>query len=194
MAHNEHPGGPRVPLTLNQVVAANITAYRQEAGLTQRELGERIGWKTLAVSEAERSRDGRTRREFDAAELGAFAWALGVPLVALFLPPPADDGGGRYAAGPASLDAAGLMGMLVMPDSDDDTPAMTAYRDRFNDAAARWLDPQWAATAARWLGDGTAPGARARAAARLRDMAAAARGLYYELDQAAAAVEDEAQS
>jgi hypothetical protein len=191
MAHDKHPVGPGAALTLNQVVAANIACYRQEAGLTQRELGERIGWKTLAVSEAERSRDGRTHREFDAAELGAFAWALGVPLVALFLPP-AGDAGARYAAGPASLDAAGLMGMLVMPDSDDDTPAMTAYRQRFNAAAAAWLDPQWAATAARWLGGGTAPGARAVAAARLRDMAAAARGLYYELDQAAGAVEGEA--
>lgn len=188
MAH-ETAGSAGPALTLNQVAAANIAYYRQAAGLTQRQLGARIGWKTQKVSDAECSRDGRIHREFDAAELGALAWALGVPLVALFLPPPGDDGDGRYAAGPMKLDAAGLLGMLVMPDSDDDTEVMQAYRDRFNDAAARYLDPEWAATAARWLGDGTAPNARADAAARLRDLAAAAAGITAELSRLAAAVE-----
>jgi transcriptional regulator with XRE-family HTH domain len=178
-------------LTLNQVVAANINLYRQAAGITQRELGARVGWSNVSVSEAERSRDGRIHREFDAAELGALAWALGVPVVALFLPPPGDDGEGRYAAGSVTLDAAGLMSALVMPDSDDDTPPMQAYRERFNAAAGRWLDPEWAAAVARWTGE-DAPDARAAAAARLRDRAAAQRDLAAELDQMAAAVEGEA--
>lgn len=178
-------------LTLNQVVAANITLYRRDSGITQRELGSRLGWSNVSVSEAERSRDGRIHREFDAAELGAIAWALGVPLIALFLPPPGDDGTGRYVAGAATLDAAELLGVLVMPDGDDDSPVMTAYRDRFNAAAGRWLDPEWAAAVARWTG-GEGPDARAAAVARLRDRAAAQRGLAAELDQLAAAVEGEA--
>lgn len=175
-------------LNLNQVVAANVASYRQAAGITQRELGTRLGWSNVSVSEAERSRDGRIHREFDAAELGALAWSLGVPVVALFLPPPGDDGDGRYAAGPTVLDAAGLMRMLVMPDSDDDGAPMQAYRDRFNAAAGRWLDPEWAATVARWTGGGT-PDAEAAAVARLRDRAAALRQYAAEDDQLAGAIE-----
>jgi transcriptional regulator with XRE-family HTH domain len=181
---------PTRPLTLNEVTAANILLYRNASGLTQRELGARLGWSNVSVSEAERSRDGRIHREFDAAELAALAWALGVPLVALFLPPPGDDGAGRYQAGPVMLDAAELMAALVMPDSDDDTPAMQAYRDRFNALAGRWLSPEWAAAAARWTGaDDTAPDERALAAARYRDRAATLRQLAAEDDQTAAAME-----
>jgi hypothetical protein len=56
-----------------------------------------------------------------------------------------------------------------MPDNDDDTPVMDAYRARFNEAAARYLDPQWAAAAARLAGAGLSPQARDDIAARLAD-------------------------
>jgi transcriptional regulator with XRE-family HTH domain len=184
---------PGRPLTLNEVTAANILLYRNAAGLTQRELGARLGWSNVSVSEAERSRDGRIHREFDAAELAALAWALGIPLIALFLPPPGDDGTGRYEAGPVTLDAAEMLAALIMPDSDDDTPAMQAYLDRFNTLAGRWLDPEWAAVAARWTGDADGePDARATAAARFRDRAARLRDLAAEDDQIAAAMEGDA--
>jgi transcriptional regulator with XRE-family HTH domain len=173
------------PSTLHEVVGANTAFYRRTAGLTQRELGARLGWSSQSVSDAENS-----RREFDAAELGAIAWALGVPLIALFLPPPGGGGNGRYKAGPVTLDVAELMTVLVMPDSDDDAPAMQAYRDRFNALAGRWLSPEWAAVVARWTGaDDTAPDERAMAAARYRDRAAQLREIAAEDDQTAAAIE-----
>ncbi len=182
---------PGRPLTLNEVVAANIALYRRAAGLTQRELGARIGWSSQSVSEAERSKEhGGPHREFDAAELGTIAWALGVPLIALFLPQPGDDGIGRYEAGPVTLDCAELLSALVALDSDDDTPAMQSYRDRFNALASRWLSPEWAATVARWTGaDDTAPDAKAVAIARYRDRAARLREIAAEDDQLAATME-----
>jgi hypothetical protein len=64
---------------------------------------------------------------------------------------------------------ADMMALLTMPDNDDDTPVMDAYRARFNEAAARYLSPQWAAVAARLVGAGMSPSARDDIAARLAD-------------------------
>lgn len=117
--------------TVNQVVARNITRWRKAAGLTQEELGKRMGgWSNAAVSAAERSWDGGRRREFDADTIDALAVALGVPVLAMFLPPDDYDGPGM----------AELFGR-VMPESMDETPAMDAYREALAGSAARYLGP-----------------------------------------------------
>jgi transcriptional regulator with XRE-family HTH domain len=169
----EHAGGvPAVAVTADQVVALNLRHWRREAGLTQEAAGKLLGWSADNVSSAERSWDGsRDRRRFDAQALAEIALALGVPLAALFLPPPGDGTEARYllAAGGRSHAMGEVMALLVMPDNDDDTPVMDAYRARFNEAAARYLDPQWAAAAARRAGAGLSAQARDDIAARLAD-------------------------
>lgn len=192
-AHGMADDEKEASLSLNQLVAARIAFYRQAAGMTQKELGARLGWSNVSVSEAERSRDGRRVREFDAADLGAIAWALGIPVIALLLPLAEEEGHPQgYQAGPAVFGAADLLALLVMPDSDDDTPAMEAYRDEFNRAADRWLEPEWAARAVRWLREGAAPDARADDAARLRRWARQQRESAERLDEFAAAIDKDA--
>jgi transcriptional regulator with XRE-family HTH domain len=156
-------------VSINQVVAWNIAWYRRAAGLTQKQLGEALGWSAPSVSEAERSWDSGRTREFDAHTIAAFSLALGVPLLALFLPPGEESEPERYlfrAAG-AALDMGDLMA-LIMPDSGDDTPVMGAYRDRLRAAVTRYLDPSWAGEVARWLTEAAEPELRADRAARLR--------------------------
>lgn len=161
-----------VAVTADQVVALNLRHWRRAAGLTQKEAGALLGWSEDNMSSAERSWDpARDRRRFDAATLADIALTLGVPLAALFLPPPGDGDGdsARYllAARGRNYAMGDMMALLVMPDNDDDTTVMQAYRARFNEAAARYLDPQWAATAAGLVGAGLSPSARADLAARL---------------------------
>jgi transcriptional regulator with XRE-family HTH domain len=154
-------------ITVNQVVAWNIAWYRRAAGMRQRDLASRLGWPQNRVSEAERSWDGKRTREFDAQLLAELAVALGVPLIALFLPP---DGPGL----PHLFSAHGgrdLLGMddlmrLVMPDPGVDTPVVNAYRRRFQAAATRHVDEDWAEEVGAWLRE--AEGAEARAEARSR--------------------------
>ena len=43
------------------------------------------------------------------------------------------------------------MGLVVMTDSEDYSPVMEAYRQRFRAAATQYLDPEWAAEVASWL-------------------------------------------
>lgn len=178
-------------LSLNQVVAANIAYYRQAAGLTQKQLGARVGWTNLSVSEAERSFDGIKRREFDAQLLASLAWALGVPVLALFLPPLEDDTEFRYSAGTTRMSTAELLELVVVPNSDDDSPAMNAYRKRFDALADRYLEPELATSVQRWLLPGMAPEARAAEAARFRRWAAEQREAAARWDRAADAAEKE---
>src|ERR1700690_800863 len=90
---DSRPGGPPAEqVTVDQLVALNIRHWRNAAGLTQADLGGRLGWSAANVSAAERSADpARDPRRFDAQTLTEIALALGVPLAALFLPP-GDDG------------------------------------------------------------------------------------------------------
>jgi transcriptional regulator with XRE-family HTH domain len=111
-----------------------MAAYRKAAGITQDELGKRLGgWTKVAVSAAERSWDGRRIRKFDADELVAIATALGVPVIALFLPPENSGTSVRYLLDNTShgeiQDMADLLPYLT-PSRGDDSPAMTAYRNR----------------------------------------------------------------
>lgn len=121
--------GKRV--TINQVVAYNLTYFRKAVGLTQEEMGRRLGdWSAASVSAAERSWDGRRIRKFDADEIVAIADALGIPVVALLLPPPAGEGAEyTFIAEPAWMTADDLV-QQVITDYQGETPAMAAFMDR----------------------------------------------------------------
>lgn len=162
-----------VTVTIDQIVAANMRYWRRVAGMTQEELGDRLGWSAANVSAVERSADeGRERRRLDAHALTQITLALGVPLIALFLPPE-DDGAGkayRFAA-----DASGaehgmreLMELVVMPDSDDAGPVMDLYRRRLADSADRYMDSAWGKEVAQLLRQAEGPEVRASRIARLR--------------------------
>lgn len=184
-----------VTLGMDQLVAINVRYWRKAAGMTQEELGRRLGWSPANMSAAERSADSsRDRRRFDAQQLAELCVALGVPLSALFLPPPDDGDGKAYAftAGGRPYGMGDLMEHVVMPDTTEDSALMGAYRDRFNGAALRAArGPRWMTLVARWVGGATR---RDERAARLRDLAAgftaSASAAAAELEDLAAAIED----
>lgn len=141
---------PERLITVNQVVAWNLARYRHAAGLKQEELAELAGWKKSAISDAERSVAGKFTREFNAQELAELSLALGVPLAAFFLPPEDDGEPARYLfparkADGGTADMNVLMERVVIPENEDDTPAMDVYRARLRAAARRYLNPDWAA-------------------------------------------------
>src|SRR5580692_10112778 len=129
--------------------------FRRAADLTQDELGKRLGWSAANVSAAERSAsDTRDRRRFDAQTLAEIADALGIPLIALFLPPEDDGYGHRYML--RLGDDGEPRGMrdlqrVIMPDWEDRSPAMESYRARLRSAVAYYLGQPWDAAVARWL-------------------------------------------
>lgn len=150
----ENPLPERV-ITANQVVAWNLSRYRRAAHWTQGRLAAKLGWTEGQVSDAERSwHSGRTR-EFDAQALTVIAVTLGIPVVALLLPPGTD---GREEIlriplpGGDALGMAGYMAEAVMPDSDSETRAFDVYRERYASAATRYLNSEWAETGLRWAG------------------------------------------
>ena len=161
---------PVVTVTADQVVAGNVARFRRAAGMTQAELGAAIGWSPANVSAAEKSADpSRERRRFDAQTLTEISLALGVPLAALFLPPPDDATAAEYriAAVGQSWAMGEFMEAVVMIDNDDGTAQADAYRDAFNVAVNLYLSPEWAARAAAYL-KGNTPDARADLAEQLR--------------------------
>jgi len=157
---------PRV-ITVNQAVAWNLAYYRMTAGLTQQELGARIGWSGAAVSEAERSWDGKRTREFDADILIAIARALEVPVNAFFLPPEMPGLAFRPPGADADLGMGDLL-FAVIAGSDDEHDAMDAYRRRMLAAAAIYLDSGWETWLATWRVPLMDREARAEAARRIR--------------------------
>lgn len=159
--------GPPREITVNQVVAWNLAWLRRAAGLTQEQLGERIGWTGAQVSEAERSWNGKRVREFDAQALAVIAAGLGVPLSALFLPP--EDGEAfSFRDGTGQEHGMRDLMQLAIPDNDEETPAMSAYRGRWNEAGRRYFagDPGWMRLVARWVGN--VAGRRGEVSGRLR--------------------------
>lgn len=171
-AEHQHEEPPAESVTINQVVAWNMAWFRKTAGMTQAELGEKLGgWSVAAVSAAERSWDGKPgrTREFDAHTLITLAGALGVPLVALFLPPGDDGERARYLwdDGGSDRDMATLAGRLL-PDSGDETPVMSAYRDRLTEVTRQYLQPGWDDTVKGWMSDSTKAAIRAGQAEQLR--------------------------
>lgn len=143
-------------IDVNQVIALNMARWRKAAGLKQDELGERLGWTNTTVSAAERSADGKRVRQFTAAEALRIAEALGVPLVAMFLPDGKDDGAAELFA-------------RLLPDSLTDSPAMTAYREALAAAAQDYLNPATDFGLIAYLRDMTDKGTRTGRAARLVD-------------------------
>ncbi len=148
-------------LTIDRVVAWNLAWYRNQAGLTQEELGKLVGTTKSAISEMERAWNGKRPREFQAQFLASAAAELRIPLTALFLPPfdEHDDSekedsqywfttsGGEHGK---PLRMRDLL-LLTMPDNDDQTAVMDAYRYRLRLQAERLLDSDWAEDVARWL-------------------------------------------
>lgn len=144
-AAGDYSSLPGEHVSIDQVVAVNVRYWRKAAGITQDELGERIGWTAANVSAAERSAvTGKDKRRFDAHTLTALAKALGVPIAAFFLPPPDDGITKRYlfhAEPDACSQMSELATMLISDPTDDDTPAMNAYRERFMAMIMTYGDP-----------------------------------------------------
>ena len=188
---------PAELVIVDQIVALNIRHWRRAAGMTQEELGQKIGWSAANVSAAERSAaEGRERRRFDAQTLAELALALGVPLTALFLPLPGDEIDTRHViTGPEGREysMAQYMELCVMPDSDEDTRAMNGYRDRFTTAMSRYLAPEWAAQASTWLSEARSPAARADLAGLLHDRELALLETAAELRELSRAIMEGAQ-
>lgn len=142
-------------ITVNQVVAWNLAFWRHEAGLTQTQLGILIGWTNTAVSEAERSWDGKRTREFDAHTLIALALALDIPLNALFLPPLDDGRDAAYLTGLpgqiGDIDMAGLLAAVLYGDPDDDSGIMASYRRRLLGQVGQYHGDDWRDEVAQWL-------------------------------------------
>jgi transcriptional regulator with XRE-family HTH domain len=192
------PGGnlPAEHLTIDQLVARNMRRWRLAAGLTQDELGARLGWTGLRaaanVSAAERSADpARDARRFDAQTLTELSLALSVPLVAFFFPPDDDGQRARYmftAAG-RDYDMSDLMALAVMTDSPDDQPVMQAYRQAFTALAGRYLDDEWQLEVGAWLRPIEEKELRAERADRLLDAAQQLRRDRDALGRAAAELE-----
>lgn len=138
-------------VTANQVAAWNMAWYRKIAQMTQQELADATGWTKSAVSELERSWNGKRPREFDAQTLTVLAVALGIPVLGLLLPPEDEDGRLLIPAGPGRFLGMAGLAELVMPDADADTLIMEEYRKRLTRTVHRWLDSSWARDMARWL-------------------------------------------
>jgi len=192
MESDAQPARQRL-VTVNQVVAWNIAWYRREAGMTQQQVADLLGWPQNKVSEAERSWDGKRTREFDAQLLAELAIVFGIPVVAFFLPPLVDDTAIAFpdqAGDPRTMTE--LM-WLVMHDSDDKSPALTAYRRRFRIQVQHYLGDDWLQEGDRWFavpGEADVLADRAEAlrarAANSRDAAALDEKMAEDLERAAA--------
>lgn len=120
-------------VTANAIVAINMGFFRKAAGLTQEELGDRIGWGKSVVSTAERSSDAKRVRNFTADDVIAIADALGLPFAALFLPPPDDGIDFRYVLdvpGSEGRPVRDLQPVIYLASRDDPSPAAVAYEKR----------------------------------------------------------------
>jgi transcriptional regulator with XRE-family HTH domain len=176
--------GQAVPvrhISIDQIVAANMRHWRRAAGMTQEELGRKLGLSAPNVSAIESSAgDGRDPRRFNAEDIANLSLALSVPAIALLLPPEDDGREVTYIfTGPGGEhDMQDLMTLVVMTDSDDQTPVMKAYRDRMMAAVGRYCDESWKEEVARWLSDASSEDILEDRIARLRsEHEAALRGV-----------------
>lgn len=125
-------------MTVNQLVAYNAAFFRRVGGLDQQEFGEPLGWSATSVSAAERSWESKRIKKFDADEIVQIASTLGIPLIALFLPPEDHGTAVRYVLqrpGRKDMDLGDVLARLF-PASEGDSPAMDAYRKRLIAAGA----------------------------------------------------------
>ncbi|HEV3381650.1 MAG TPA: helix-turn-helix transcriptional regulator [Trebonia sp.] len=126
---------PGKHVTINQIVAWNMTHWRKIAGLTQEELGDRLKWSAAVVSAAERSWDAKRIRQFSVDDLVNIAEALDLPVSALLLPPLDDGNELRYLFHLRNMDFChnmyDLVNYVTSEPSEDDTPVMNRYRERY---------------------------------------------------------------
>lgn len=126
---------PGEHVTVNQIVAWNLAYWRKIAGLTQDQLGERLGWSKVVVSAAERSVDGKRIRNFTADDLVNIADALDLPVSALMMPPDDDGNDRRYIFHLRNMDIChnmyDLLGYAISDPAPDDTEVMKRYRERY---------------------------------------------------------------
>ena len=180
-------------LTVNQIVAWNMTHLRRAAALTQEELGELLGWSKAIVSAAERSWDGKRVRQFTVDDAAAIAQALGVPMTALFLPPEDDGDKKRYVLRLTEQDGRRLsmtdLMWLALTDNENESQVMNIYRNRLRAAVTTYLDQFWAEEVAGWLRQIDSDEVRADRAARLRSRRAALLDVAAELSDLADALE-----
>jgi len=93
-------------MTINQVVAYNLTRARRQNGWSQKETAQRLtvltgrSWTPATLGAAERSREGMRVKEFHADELLAFSVLFDMPLARFLLPPDTDQSPASYALGP----------------------------------------------------------------------------------------------
>lgn len=191
-AGTDYPELPGRHVTVNQVVAYNMAYYRKAAGLTQEELGERLGgwvpkpWSKAAVSAAERSWDGKRVRQFDADLLFGLARVLDIPVSALFLPPDDDGLTERYIIDPPYGGAwpnfcatmHDLLTYALSDPTDEDQPAMNAYRGRLASAGAMYFGT---AIPEGYMEDLTTEEQLVERAERLRSQYEALRGLMGDI-------------
>lgn len=191
----EAPELPYRLLSVNQVVAWNVARYRKRAALTQELLGELLGWTASAVSDAERSWDSGRTREFDAQLLTDIALALGVPVLALLLPPEGDGTEAHFEVRhrDGAIPVADYVEHALVPDPGDGEPA-DDYRDRYTAAVHRYLQPEAAAYAARWMGASRSGDELSVIAARMRERQREALEAASEWADFAAAAEAEARA
>jgi transcriptional regulator with XRE-family HTH domain len=187
---NEQDGLPERRVNVNQVVAFNMARWRKAAGLTQEELGERLGWSNTAVSAAERSVDGKRVRQFDADDLTSIAQALGMPLIAMFLPPGDDSVSVRYLIGD-DPDAPGMANLFALLLLDAAEPLDGAWTEALEVAVARYTDPDLGAELLARLEDITSEERRAIRLERLRWQRDALRAVLADLDSITEAMEEE---
>lgn len=180
-------------VTINQIVGRNVTRWRTALGITQEELGRRMGgWSNATVSAAERSWDGKRVRQFDADDLVNLCGALEVPLAALFLPPEDDGATVRYLyqAPEQAVDMATLFSLLL-PHSTAGSAADEQWVDALREAGTRYADPDVGADIVAYLTD--VSGERQERVARLRRHRSAILALAGDLDAIVQAMEEGAQ-
>ena len=191
---------PGEHVTINQIVARNLAYFRKVAGLTQEELGERLGWSKVVVSAAERSWDGKRVRQFSADDVVVIAMALDIPVTALFLPPEDDGVEHRYLfhvpdeAGGEGGSVCHIMHdlflYLMSEPTDDDSPAMSAYRERYVAAVNAYLDSGRGEELIKYVEDLTTEERIVERLARLRGQYDALRGMLTDIDQLQEALAD----
>ena len=138
-------GLPERHITANQLVAFNMAFFRKAAGLSQQQLGERLGgWSNAAVSAAERSWDGKRIRQFDADAVVAIAAAVGVPVIGMFLPPEDAGTAVHYVLdSPGGAEARPDLTELFMSaiaGNEGTTPVMAAYQRRLTAAGGLYRE------------------------------------------------------
>lgn len=184
---------PETEMSADQIAAVNMRYFRLAAGLTQRELGARLGTSHANVSNLEKSAEpGHAARQFDASLILALALALGIPVTALFLPPPGDGALTRLVAVAApelTADMPTLFDFATGVLEDPDTPSMRAYASRIREAVSVYASP--GPDPVRYFEDLTSAGQRAAALDRVRTQIATARSIVADLDRLEAQLAEE---